>query len=170
MKTILKIGLFLLILTGLQVQVSAQTQALPDSLKSTVKDWIEHRDFEFVAQTAVPLGGRSMQLTSEYTLTVAGDTIISFLPYFGRSYSASAYPTEGGIKFTSTDAEFSISPKKKSGWDILIRPKDVSNAYQLRLTAHPSGNALLQVTSTNRQAISFNGNIREREKRKKGKE
>jgi len=168
MKVIQKMSIYLLlVLSQSAFTASAQeSKDSKDSLKTTTKDWVEQRNFVFVAERAVPMGKPSRQLTSEYTLTVSGDTIDCYLPYYGRSYSA-PINSEGGIKFKTTDAGFTISPKKKDGWDVLIKPKEVPDVQELRLSVYSSGSATLQVSSTNRQMITFNGYVRQPQSRKK---
>jgi hypothetical protein len=109
------------------------------------------------------LGGRFRQLnTSEYDLRIAGDSVISYLPYFGRAYSAPLDPSKSGIQFTSTNFKYEQSPRKKGGWNILIEPKDANDVRQLTLLVTESGSASLQVISNNRQSISFNGYVAEK--------
>ncbi len=134
---------------------------------ATNKRIVESKNFIFKAQSALPTQGKTWQLTTEYDLTVSGDTIIAFLPYFGRAYTAPINPSEGGIKFTSTNADYSMTTKKKR-WQITIKPKDVTDIQQLYLDISESGYATLRVISLNRQPISFNGYIVEgKEKLKK---
>lgn len=129
---------------------------------------VTEQNYKFTAQSVTPMGGRYRQLTTDYNVKVSKDTVTSDLPYFGRSYSADIGSTEGGIHFTATDFEYQVTERKKGGWDIIIKPKDVKDVQQLSLTVFDSGSASLQVTSTNRQPISFNGYVSER-KNKKGK-
>ena len=136
------------------------------SKDSIIKRLIDKQDYIFYAQYATPMTGRQRYLTSDYIVKVSKDTVISDLPYFGRAYSASING-EGGIKFTSTSFDYKITPKKKGGWDISIKPKDVSAVQQFNMTVFENGSASLQVASTNRQSISFNGYIKE--KKVKGK-
>lgn len=121
---------------------------------------VTSKNYVFVAQSANPMGFRMRQLTSEYDLRVLGDSIVSFLPYFGRAYSAPIDPTQGGLDFTSTDFEYEQAARKKGGWIITIKPKDVREVRQLTLTVTESGSASLQVIPTNRQQISFNGYVK----------
>ena len=123
---------------------------------------IESKNFVFIAESAHPLSGQFRHLTSEYDLRVLGDSIIAFLPYFGRAYSAPLDPTQGGIQFTSTDFEYSQQSRKKGGWNISIKPKDARDVRQMTLFIRENGNASLQVNSNNRQSISFNGHIEPR--------
>ena len=129
---------------------------------------VTEQNYKFTAQSVTPMGGRFRQLTTDYNVKVSKDTITSDLPYFGRSYSANIGSTEGGINFTATNFEYTITERKKGGWDIIIKPKDVQDVQQFNFTVFDSGSASLQVTSTNRQPISFNGYVSER-KNKKGK-
>ncbi|MEP7319290.1 MAG: DUF4251 domain-containing protein, partial [Panacibacter sp.] len=95
-------------------------------------------------------------------LRISKDTIISYLPYFGRAYTAPISPEDGGINFTSTDFEYTTALRKKGGWSIEIKFKDQSQVREMNLTIFDNGRADLFVSSNNRQSISFSGNIRER--------
>jgi hypothetical protein len=129
-----------------------------------VQNIINANNFVFVAESALPMGGRTIYLTSPYNVRVSNDTLLADLPYYGRAYSAPINPSEGGIRFTSTNFDYKVKDRKKSGWDILITPKDTRDVRQLFLTASENGYASLQVTSNNRQAITFTGYIKELKK------
>lgn len=131
-------------------------QAPKDSIKSLIAD--QHYVFE--ARTAMSMGGHTRQLTSIYTLTVNKDSIVAYLPYFGRAYTAPIDPSKGGIEFNSKDFEYHLERPKKGGWRITIKPEDTRDVQQMILTISQSGYGLLQVTSNNRQSISFSGVIR----------
>ena len=139
----------------------SDNQQTTGEMEGRIAGIISGQFYTFYAQTALPMRGRSRPLTSEYDLRVTPDSITAWLPYFGRAYTAPLDLTGGGIQFVSTDFEYSIIDRKKGGWDILIKPKDVRGTEQLRLTVSTSGYGSLQVTSTNRQPISFNGYVDE---------
>jgi hypothetical protein len=124
-----------------------------------IKNLVTARNYVFKAQTALPTSGNSRQLTSDFDLRVSKDTIVSDLPYFGRAYTAPLNPSEGPLRFTSTDFQYMATDKKKGGWNITITPKDLQDPRQLTLTVFENGTASLVVTSYNRQPISFNGYI-----------
>ncbi len=126
---------------------------------AVISGLVQSKNFVFVAQYANPLGGRTISLTSVYDVKLSNDTIVSELPYFGRAYVAPINPSEGGISFTSTRFTYTVSQKKKGGWDIAILPKDTRDVRQIFLSVSEAGYASLEVTSNNRQAISFNGYI-----------
>ena len=135
--------------------------AAQDKNASFIPQAIEAKNFVFKASSVTPQRGRMRQLTSEYELVVRPDTVISFLPYFGRAFSAPINPSEGGIKFTSTKFGYAVSEKKKHRWEVQISPKDVSDATTLYLTVFDDGSASLRVTSINRTPVSFNGYVEE---------
>jgi hypothetical protein len=130
--------------------------------KEKVKTVVQSKHFVFKAQSVMPQGMASRQLTSEYDVRISNDSVITYLPYYGRSYSAPAPGEEGGFKFTSTNFDYKAKATKKGGWDIHIRPHDAKDVRDLFLSITTSGYASLQVTSDNRQAISFYGYIEEK--------
>lgn len=143
---------FLIIMFGGFPELRAQEKGAAE-----IQQMIDTKNFIFKAETANPQSGRTRQLTQEYDLTVSGDKIICFLPYYGRAYNAPV-SSEGGIKFTSIDFSFEIKNVKK-GWEITMKPNDVTDVHQMYLTVFTNGRATLEVTSNNRQNISFNGHV-----------
>jgi hypothetical protein len=125
---------------------------------SEIREIVESKNYIFMAQQAYPQNGITRILTPGYDLTVRVDTVISYLPFFGRAYVAPLNPFEGGIKFLSSDFRYEMK-KLKSKWEITIRPKDVSEVQQLNLDIFDNGSATLRVINTNRQPISFNGYV-----------
>ena len=164
----LSFSLFILVSCTMSLLHAQDTKQDRQNAKNArIKNMVDSQNYVFTAQTALPMSGSTRQLTSDYDLKVTPTVITSYLPYFGRAYTAPINPTQGGIQFTSKDFEYKATPRKKGGWDIQIRPKDYREVQQLTLSISETGYATLQVTSTNRQAISFNGYISEPKTRKK---
>ncbi|MEP6583435.1 MAG: DUF4251 domain-containing protein [Ginsengibacter sp.] len=135
-----------------------------DSSLSAIKNMIDMHKFVFVAETMSPLRGRLRNLTSGYDVRVSPDTLMSDLPYFGRAYTAPLDPSQGGIKFTSTKFSYDVSQEKSNKWNIVIRPGDGQDVRQLIFTVFENGTASLNVTSNSRDAISFNGRLKKRDR------
>lgn len=127
--------------------------------ETDIKNKIQAKSYVFMVQSVSPMRGSMRQLTPEYDLRVSPDSIISWLPYFGRAYSAPINASEGGIKFTSTNFTYTVMNRNKGGWDITIKPKDATDVNRLFLTVFANGSASLQVISNNRDPITFNGYI-----------
>lgn len=120
---------------------------------------IDARQFTFSAQSATSTRGRTRQLTGSNTLVVHGDSLDAYLPYFGRAYSATPGDTNGGINFSSTSFSYDAQDAKNGGWTVNIKPKDEKSASNMQLSISEDGYATLQVTSNNRQMISFYGQV-----------
>ena len=138
--------------------LAAEAQNKKDK-KEQIKRIIEAQNYVFKAQTALPTSGATRQLTSDYDLRISKDTILSDLPYFGRAFTAPLNPSEGPLRFTSTDFQYSVANRKKGGWNVTITPKDVQDPKQINMSIFDNGTASVVVTSYNRQPISFNGYI-----------
>lgn len=176
MKT-LKISI-LSVLLLLTVTANAQTD------KATTSRVIAAQNYVFVANTAFPLnasdinqimnkmpgysGGGAVNLNgSNYDLSVTKDSLVAYLPYFGRSYTPKiGTPNDSGIKFKSKDFNYKTTARKKGGWLINMDPKDVSNNYRITLLVTASGYGTLTVNSNNEQTITFNGYIAETKPKK----
>jgi len=155
LKTIIRLSVkSLAIISFLMNKVHAQ-----DMDKHQVENAVETKEFVFKAQTVMPMSGGSKQLTTEYDVKFLGDSIVSYLPYFGRTYNASYGSQDGGINFTSTKFEYKAKAGKKGAWDITVKPKDAKDIQEMNFTISENGSTSLRVTSHNRQPISFYGHI-----------
>ena len=125
-------------------------------------DLIKNKGYKFLAQSANPSRGGLRQLDPGYEVIISKDSLQSYLPYFGRTYNAPVDPTQSGIQFTSTDYEYTVTDRKKGGWDVQIKPKDYKDVRILQFSIFENGSASLIVTSNNRESISFNGRVEER--------
>jgi hypothetical protein len=133
---------------------------------ANIKRLITSNNYAFKANYVIPMSMSPRALTSDYDVTVNNGKLEVYLPYFGRAYSAPRDLNDGGIKLTTTDFDYNAVQNKKGGWDIIIKPKKtaintVKDVQVMRLNVADDGYASLQVTSINRQPISFNGYIEE---------
>jgi hypothetical protein len=147
-----------LFICALACTLTAGAQS-PDKT-AAIKALVESGKFLFRPMTVLPIHGQVRQLTSDFdmTVTVPGK-IVSNLPYYGRAYTP-IDPAKGGMDFTTTKFDYKITPRKKGGWEITIKPKDLQgDVEQLYLSITQDGYATLQVTSSNRDAISYNGSV-----------
>lgn len=132
--------------------------AAQETNNATLKSILTTKNFIFKAQSAWPLQGTVVQLTAGYDMKVLQDSINTYLPYFGRAFTA-GYSAEGGINFISKKFDYRVKEKQKGGWEISIRPSDTRDIIELMYSISSNGYATLQVLSNNRQAISYYGII-----------
>ena len=122
---------------------------------------LDSKDFTIRFNYANPIRMQQIALTSEYTLTIKGDSAIAFLPYYGIAYVAPFNSSEGGIKFASKMLNYSKSLNKKGdGWDIRFKINSSEYHYNLFLSVYQNGSSTLQVNSYERDTISFYGEMK----------
>ncbi|HEY6435511.1 MAG TPA: DUF4251 domain-containing protein, partial [Ignavibacteriaceae bacterium] len=132
-----------------------------DSAKAaSIKKLIDNQQYIFYAESVRPVSGRPRILSPGYTVSISKDTILCDLPYFGRTYTSNFNTTDGGIKFTAASFEYKVEVRKKGGWNITIKTKDVTDTQNLSFEIYENGKAYLQARSNNRQAINFDGYIK----------
>lgn len=125
---------------------------------------VDSKEFVFVARTAMPQGGRTIQLTTDYTLEFHPDLIKCDLPFFGRAFSGVGYGGDSGMQFEGKPMDLKIEKKKKSH-DIKVNVKGGNDSYSLLLSIYFDGTAYLSINSNNRSSISYNGDIEALQKR-----
>ena len=163
MKTLRNILTLVLIVGIGSFAANAQTekQSKKELKKAAIKNDIESKRYTFIANNAIPMGGSTKQLTSEYDLRITPDSVISFLPYFGEAHFGVPYgSTDLGIKFTSVKFDYKATQKKNGGWEIIIEPKDVRYLQSMTLFISSDGYGSLAVNSVNRNNISFDGYLK----------
>lgn len=175
MKLIKKIGL--LVFSIFALNANAQTD------KATTTRIVDEKSYVFVATNAMPMnstdinnimnkmpgvntGGNISLNGSSYDLQVSPDSIITYLPYYGRAYSAPMSNDEGGYKFKSKSFTYKTTKRKKGGWEIEISTKDVKDNVRMNLSLNENGYGTLSVISNNKQSISYNGYLSEPKKAK----
>jgi hypothetical protein len=113
----------------------------------------------FSAHTAIPATGGTQHLTGPYDLRIIEGKVISFLPYYGRSFF-STRTSDGGIKFTSYEYEIKQNVTRKGVKELRIRFRDVPDVREMLLSISPNGHATLFVVNSHRQNITFHGEMK----------
>ena len=149
--------LFLTLFTG-YVYGQNPNSGSEKTTPGTLEEGIGNKSFAFKPQSVKPMKAGSRQLNADYSLVVKGDTLVCYLPYFGRVYQ-SAGATDTGLDFTSYRFDFGVKVRKKGGWDISIKTKDQRSQQQFSFTIFENGSASLNVISSDRESISYQGRV-----------
>jgi hypothetical protein len=134
-----------------------------DSAKS-IKAIIDARQYVFEPTNTTTGFGRLKQLTSGYFLQIKGDTLKTYLPYFGKAYTAPINSSDAAFDFTSTNFIYSVSEGKKHSFNISIKTKDQRFNTDFALTIYDNGSAYLRANNSNLQSVSYKGNVKEKNK------
>lgn len=128
-----------------------------------VKELIDSKRFTIDVNRAIPMGGRSLNLTSPYSLEMRGDSVISYLPYFGRAYSA-PYGGGDGLRFEKSITDYQTSFNKKGTAQIQFRAQTDDDTYTFNVQVFSNGSATINVTPVNKQNITFYGELAPKKK------
>ena len=118
---------------------------------------IESGNYQFTVRSASPSGGKTIQITSLYTLSAKEGTYEAHLPYYGRAYSA-AYGGSGGVEFEGVPEDLTITRKdNKNSISVAFTIQSETEKYNVNLEVGASGYGNLTINSQNRQTISYYG-------------
>ncbi|GHT63736.1 hypothetical protein FACS189451_10790 [Bacteroidia bacterium] len=143
-----------------QISCSSSKTAVDEGKAEKVKQQIESLHYRVSVDYMSPAQGASRHLTSSYSLSVQGDTLISYLPYFGKAYNI-PYGGGNGLNFTASLFDYSLSFNAKGTALISFRAHSESDVYLYNIEIFNNGNASIRVSSNNRQGISFSGRLEE---------
>jgi len=125
---------------------------------------VDSKEFVFEATRVMSQGGRTINLTSNYTLEIHPDLIKCDLPFFGRAYSGVGYGGDDGMKFEGKPTDYTVEKTKKA-YVIKANVRGERDSYSLMLSVYFEGSAYLTINSNNRSSISYDGDIKEFKKK-----
>lgn len=126
--------------------------------EQTVKEALEARRYRIEVNYMTPMRGRSRALTDNYSLTIHGDSVLSYLPYVGEAYSA-PYGGGKGLNFDALIQTYEAKEGKKGRKEIRFTTTNDEDSYTYHLTIYPDGTTQIRIQPTRRQSISFNGKM-----------
>ncbi|MBM1107199.1 DUF4251 domain-containing protein [Aurantibacter crassamenti] len=89
-----------------------------------------------------------------------GDSVSADLPYFGERQMNGGYNSDSGIKFKGTFEDLIIEKDDaKQRYDIRFQISENSEHFQILLTLFPNLKGTIAITSSQRFAIQYDGQI-----------
>lgn len=132
--------------------------------RSRVEMMINSRDFVFIPRIALPSGMKPVNLaTDQYNIKFQPYFIDSYMPFFGRAYSAVGYGNDTGLSFKGKPEKIEIGKNRKT-FQVNVIVKGGTDIFRLFLSIGFEGSASLSISSDNRSTISFQGEISAPEK------
>jgi hypothetical protein len=126
--------------------------------KEEVKNLLEEKTFVFKPTHAIPMGGGNIYLNHSYDAQLKGDTLTSYLPFFGVAYHAEYGARQSALSFTQPVENLDLKTTKK-GYQVSVDVRNKMDHLTYTFFVSDQGFATLNVNSTNRQSISFYGSI-----------
>ncbi len=163
----MKTQLFLLLILAFVVSTSVSAQKTDRQKKKIeqnagkekqVGELVNSKNFVFTAQWAFPIGHKAIDLTTNPNFVEFKPEMVECsMPFFGRGYNI-AYGGEAGIKFKGEPLLFTVG-KYKKGYLVETKVKGSNDLFLITLRIDPSGKASMSISSNNRSAISYDGEI-----------
>lgn len=121
---------------------------------------INSGNFTVVVSCAHPLRMRNVFLNSSYDLRIKNDSAFAYLPYFGVARTARLGTQDGGIKFEQKmNQQQVVYNSNKKCWDFHFNVTDNQIYYSVDMRIFENGSTLLTVNSSDRDVISFDGQV-----------
>jgi hypothetical protein len=127
-----------------------------------LRELVNSREFEIENDWAVPMRFTTINLigNSNY-IRFKGDSVEVFLPYFGVRQSGGGFGASGGIEYEGPAKDLSIEEDMAKN-NILIKFEGRQGSEQLQfiITLFPKGNVSTSVNSSERDPISYWGDVK----------
>lgn len=146
------------LLAGVQPFFGQSPKEKETKEKQIVKELLESGRYSIEVDRAVPMSGPSKHLTTPYTLELKGDSVSSYLPYFGQAYSI-PYGGGKGLIFDSAVSDYRLNFDKKGTATVKFKSRTDEDNFSYLLQVYPNGSATVHVTPVNRQSITFYGEL-----------
>lgn len=161
----------LVLLLGIQPLFAQSKKEKKEQKENEVKELLDSGRYTIEVNRALPVGGSSINLTSPYSLELRDDSVISYLPYFGRAYTV-PYGGSNGLRFDEPVTNYSITyDKKKKKALVKFEVRTSEDNYTYSVDVFMNGNSIIHVQPLNKQSITFHGEIApSKEDKKTGKE
>jgi hypothetical protein len=157
--------LFLYALAALLLAACATSRLTPQERAAKaaeqadrVAEAIANRHFTIALDYVMPQRGASRRISYGYELTVHGDSIDSYLPYFGRAYRV---PYGGGkaLNFKAVANSYRSTRVKRDLTRIEIAIRNEEDDYLYIIDVFDNGKATLEVQARERERIGFSGEM-----------
>ncbi|MEP3371322.1 MAG: DUF4251 domain-containing protein [Maribacter dokdonensis] len=140
---------------------------------------ISSKNFEFSAKSASPMATQSLTAIANsgllppgnsvsridlngngYFLKVFNDSVSANLPYYGERQFGGTYGIADGVKFNGVPSDYEqIFSEDKQKYIINFQISNKTDRYTITMHIFPNKSCLVNVNTTNRNTIQYNGNV-----------
>ena len=117
---------------------------------------LNNRDYKIMIDRMYPMRGSSRSVTYGYSVEVRNDSLISYLPYFGRAYNV-PYGGGKGLNFSAPIGNYQEFMKRNGMRHIEIGVTNEEDTYLYTIEVFDNGNSSVEVRARQRERISYSG-------------
>ena len=158
MKKLLIIMIVSLAVCACSTLTSAERAEREAKTAQAVEKALTERQYTVDIQMMYPRRGKAVNVTSDYSLQVKGDTLVSYLPYFGRAYNV-PYGGGKGLNFTAPISEYHTAKGRNGATMITMKVINEEDIYSFRLEIFSNGNTSIDLTARERESINYSGQM-----------
>ena len=137
---------------------SEEKAAQMAELSANVTNALNNRDYKIAIDRMYPMRGGSRHVSYGYSVEVRNDTLISYLPYFGRAYNV-PYGGGKGLNFSAPIASYQEFMKRNGLRHIEIGVTNEEDTYFYTIEVFDNGSSSVEVRARQRERISYSGNV-----------
>jgi len=137
---------------------SEEKAAQMAELSANVTNALNNRDYKIAIDRMYPMRGGSRHVSYGYSVEVRNDTLISYLPYFGRAYNV-PYGGGKGLNFTAPIESYQEFMKRNGLRHIEIGVTNEEDTYFYTIEVFDNGNSSVEVRARQRERISYSGSL-----------
>ena len=154
--TMVSACLALVVLSGCATSEERAARAAEQAAK--VKSALTERNYKISVDRMYPMRGSSKTVSYGYSVEVRNDSLISYLPYFGRAYSV-PYGGGKGLNFSERIGSYEEALLKNGKHHIEIGVTNEEDTYLYTIDVFDNGSSTIAVQSRQRESISYSGKI-----------
>jgi len=153
-------GLFTAVMVSFLINACSSVKQLTGATPQAISVAVDSNLWQFVPQQVIPAIGRSRQVSGDFVVQLRKDTLLVYLPYYGRANAgADVLSGRGPLDFTSTQFSRELQHPKTDEWNIALVPGDHNEVRLLQFQFFSNGSASLEVLFNSRSSIRFNGTL-----------
>ena len=137
---------------------SEEKAAQMAELSANVTNALNNRDYKISIDRMYPMRGSSRHVSFGYSVEVRKDTLISYLPYFGRAYNV-PYGGGKGLNFTAPIGSYQEYMRKNGLRHIEIGLSNEEDTYLYTIEVFDNGSSSVEVRARQRERIAYSGTI-----------
>lgn len=157
--------LFLLLPFVALLMVACATSQTPSEkavkqayMAQKVNEALDARRYTIDVNYVYPQRMSSRHLSYGYSLRISGDSIYSYLPFFGRAYSI-PYGGGEGLHFSAPISKYVSKREKKDMTRVEITVETHEDSYFYQLEVYDNGQTTIDVHARERERIGFSGKM-----------
>ena len=127
---------------------------------NSVENILKSRHFTLNVNNMYPMRTSGKYVGGEFFLQVKGDTLNSYLPYFGSAFRSS-YTQGNALDFKTKMETYRVVRRKKDYTSIYITVRTSEDFFKYTLSVFDNGHFRMDIQPLNRDFISYDGELQQ---------